>query len=130
MAKRKKFKCSKCKKEYIVRKGNFSKNKQSKSGYAYHCKTCCDVAKKDWLSRQTPEKLKEIASRQRATTKKHRDLGKYNITEERYKKRRNELRRLAAHKKRQLKRLREYEKKFYWTEEQSWYKNDIQPHEY
>ena len=125
-----KYQCKTCLVIYRTLKPNFHKSQRHKSGYSNECKKCKNESIRKDREGFSEEKKEEIRKRNTEKNREHRKTEKFKQTVENYKERRKVLRNRNRFFKRQLERVLAYEKKFYWTEEQSWYKNDIQPHEY
>lgn len=90
--------CNKCGAEFETKEGNFPKSKTSRSGYLNFCKQCLHQQQRDWLVR---------------TAESRRPLTFLEIQRENSK--------WARYKK----KITNYERKFRWTEDQSYFLNDI-----
>jgi hypothetical protein len=95
-----KIKCIQCKKKYDDYDGNFNTSTVSKSGYRGQCISCCTLNRSKWKHRnQIKEKARLNTYNKEIRNQRRRD-GRYKESQEQYRERANELRRISIKYKR------------------------------
>lgn len=125
----KKFPCRTCGTEYKTKKANFSKSNRHKSGYHTECKKCKSERSMKYYSNKSKEEKDELRIKNTERNRKWNKTEKYRKQVENYRERRKLIRNHKNWQKRTSERLRNYEQKVYWTEDQDWFLTDIKESE-
>lgn len=123
------FPCRTCKVVYRVRKTYFSKSDRHKSGYNTECKKCKSDRSMKYYSNKSDEEKDELRIKNTERNRKWNKTEKYRKQVENYRERRKLIRNHKNWQKRTSERLRNYEQKVYWTEDQDWFLTDIKESE-
>jgi hypothetical protein len=95
-----KIKCIQCKKKYDDYDGNFNTSTVSKSGYRGQCISCCTKNRNEWKNRNRDKEKERLDSYNKEVRNQRRRDGRYKETQDAYKEKANELRRIRSMHKR------------------------------